>query len=222
MLLFETVGLCKFYRPTARTEIRALDAVSLGVEPASITAIRGTSGSGKSTLLSVLGGLERPSAGRVLFDGKDLASCSDNELARCRRRMGFIFQDFGLIPNLTALENITYPLIPRSVRYHERLRRARELLARFALQERSGLKCRELSGGEQQRVALARALAGRPEVILADEPTSNLDSPLTVLVLEVLHEMHAAGGTVIVTSHDPAVLEVCTRVHTLRAGKLVA
>src|SRR5262249_12187315 len=138
--------------------------VTLGIERGSITVISGPSGSGKTTLLALLGALERPTRGQVLFEGNNLGDCSGMELARVRRRLGFIFQDFALVPNLTAEENITYPLIPRGVRRSERHRRARELLARFGMEGKLAVKARTLSGGEQQRVAIARALAGRPEV----------------------------------------------------------
>src|SRR5205823_420219 len=142
------------------------------------------------TLLALLAALERPSSGRILFDGKDLGQCSDAALARLRRRMGFIFQDFSLIPDLSAEENITYPLIPRMIPRAERRRRASELLARFGMEGKLTARARELSGGEQQRVAIARALAGQPEVVIADEPTSNLDAKLVATLLETFREMH--------------------------------
>src|SRR5262249_54830717 len=143
-----------------------LDEVSLSIEQGSFTVVTGRSGSGKTTLLALLGALERPTRGRVLFAGKDFGDCSDVELARIRRRMGFVFQDFSLIPNLSAGENITYPLIPRGVPRAERQRRAQELLSRFGIGGKLTARAKELSGGEQQRVALARALAGQPEVVL--------------------------------------------------------
>jgi putative ABC transport system ATP-binding protein len=173
MLLFETRGLCKYYRDGSRSEVRALEEVSLGIEQGSLTVVSGPSGSGKTTLLVLLGALERPTQGHVCFDSKDLADCSDVALTRARRRMGFVFQDFALIPNLTAEENITYPLIPRGVPRTEQRRRARAALARLGMEDKLTVRARSLSGGEQQRVAIARALAGEPEVILADEPTSN-------------------------------------------------
>jgi putative ABC transport system ATP-binding protein len=174
-VLLETQSLCKYYRAGSATEVRALDDVTLRVERGSLVLLHGASGSGKTTLLALLGALERPTRGRLLFDGKNLADCSDMELARVRRRMGFVFQDFSLIGSLTAEENITYALIPHRLTRSERQRRARELLSRFGLEGRVRARARELSGGEQQRVAIARALAGQPEVVLADEPTSNLD-----------------------------------------------
>jgi putative ABC transport system ATP-binding protein len=219
VLLFETKALCKYYRAGSRNEVRAVDDVSLGVERGGLTVITGPSGSGKSTLLALLGALERPTRGQVLFEGKDLGECSDVELARVRRRAGFIFQDFSLIPNLTAVENVTYPLIPRGVPRGERLRRAREWLSRLGMEGRLAARARELSGGEQQRVAIARALAGGPEVILADEPTSNLDPDTARTLLAVLKETHAGGKTLILASHDAAVIALATQVYELEGGR---
>jgi putative ABC transport system ATP-binding protein len=220
MLLFETQSLCKYYRAGSRDEVRALDDVSLGIERGSFTAVTGPSGSGKTTLLALLGALERPTRGRALFEGKDLGECSDVELARVRRRMGFVFQDFALIPHLTAGENITYPLIPRGVARAERQRRAREVLSRFGMEAKLMVRAGGLSGGEQQRVAIARALAGQPEVVLADEPTSNLDAEAGRTLLAVLQEMHGAGRTVVVSSHDPGVIALATCVFELAGGRL--
>jgi putative ABC transport system ATP-binding protein len=177
MLLYETRALCNYYHAGTRTGVRVLDDVSLGVERGGVTVVAGPSGSGKTTLLALLGGLERPTRGQVFFEGKDLAACSDVDLARVRRRLGFIFQDFALMPNLSVGENVTYPLIPRGVA--ERLQRARELLSRFGMEGKWAVRARELSGGEQERVAIARALAGGPEVLFADEPTSSLDVACT-------------------------------------------
>jgi ABC-type lipoprotein export system ATPase subunit len=220
LLLFESRSLCKYYRAATRAEVRALNDVSLGIERGSFTVLTGASGSGKTTLLALLGALERPSGGRVMFLGKNLADCSDVELARVRRRMGFVFQDFSLIPSLSALENITYPLIPRGVARAERVRRAAALLSRFGMKERLAVKPRDLSGGEQQRVAIARALAGQPEVVLADEPTSNLDAEACRTLVSILREMHAEGTTLVLSSHDPQIKCLATHVFELHAGRL--
>jgi putative ABC transport system ATP-binding protein len=220
MLLYQTRALCKYYRGGPRGEVRALDDVSLGVELGSLTVVAGPSGSGKTTLLALLGALERPTRGQVLFEGDNLGDGSDMHLARLRRRMGFVFQDFSLIPNLSAEANITYPLVPRGVPRAERRRRARELLTRFGMEDRLAAPARELSGGEQQRVAIARALAGRPDVLLADEPTSNLDAEAARELLAVFREVHAEGGTVILSSHDPRVLDQATHFYELDKGRL--
>jgi putative ABC transport system ATP-binding protein len=220
MMLFQTRSLCKYYRVGSRAEVRALDDVSLEIERGSLTVVMGPSGSGKTTLLALLGALERPTRGEVFFEGENPGDCSGMELARVRRRLGFVFQDFALIPNLSAEENITYPLIPRGVAPAERRRRARELLTRFGMEDKLTTPARALSGGEQQRIALARALAGQPEVILADEPTSNLGPQMSQVLLAILRELHTEGKTVIVSSHDPAVTNLATCLHELEGGKL--
>ncbi len=220
MLLFEARSLCKHYRAGTGREVRALDEVSLGVERGSFGVVIGPSGSGKTTLLALLGALEAPSRGEALFEGKNLRECSDVELARVRRRMGFVFQDFALIPNLSAGENVTYPLIPRRVPWSERQRRAREWLSRFGMADKQDVRAGELSGGEQQRVAIARALAGHPEVVLADEPTSNLDPEAGRALLASFQELHAEGKTVVLASHDPQVCALATLVIELEGGKL--
>jgi putative ABC transport system ATP-binding protein len=221
MFLFQTESLGKDYRSGGGERVRALDEVSLTVERGSFTLLSGPSGAGKTTLLALLGALERPTRGRVLFDGTDLSGCSDAALARTRRRMGFVFQDFALIPNLSAAENITYPLIPRGVSAADRLRRAGDLLTRFGMGGKLTVAARELSGGEQQRVAVCRALAGGPEVLLADEPTSNLDAAVTATLLDTFQQLRAEGKTVVVSSHDPAVMAMATHVHALQGGKLM-
>lgn len=201
-------------------EVRALDDVTLTVPAGSFTVLTGPSGSGKSTLLALLGGLDRPSRGEVLFQGRDLGRFSDMELARTRRRLGFVFQDFALIPGLPVWENITYPLIPRGLSTRERLRLAQELMPRFGLADRLTARPRELSGGEQQRVAIARALAGRPEVVLADEPTSNLDEASGQGVVSLLQQAHAEGRTVVASSHDARLVALATHVCALEAGRV--
>jgi putative ABC transport system ATP-binding protein len=200
--------------------VRALDDVSVEIEQGSFTVVAGNSGSGKSTLLALLGAMERPTRGRILFAGKDLGNCSDAELARARRRMGFVFQDFSLIADLSVEENITYPLIPRRVPRAERRERAQRVLARFGLASNATTRARELSGGEQQRVAIARALACQPEVVLADEPTSNLDSDAGGMVVAMLQQWHAEGVTLIVATHDPRIVALAGRVYELAAGRL--
>jgi putative ABC transport system ATP-binding protein len=182
--------------------------------------VTGPSGSGKTTLLALLGGLERPTRGAVLVAGRYLASCADAELARLRRRIGFIFQDFALIPDVAAWENVAYPLIPRGVARRERFGLASEWLERLGLKEKLHATPRTLSGGQQQRVALARALAGNPEILIADEPTAHLDAESGVVLVELLRQLHAQGKTVVASSHDERLIAGATRVTTLRAGKI--
>jgi len=221
-VLFEVSNVCKRFLQGSGREVRALDDISLHIPRGSFTTLVGPSGSGKTTLLAILGALERPSAGAVMFQGQDLARFSDVALARARRRMGFVFQDFSLIPGLPVWENITYPLIPRGVGSQSRRDRARNLLSRFGLEKRMWAKPGELSGGEQQRVALARALVGDPEVILADEPTSNLDPDAGRLVFSLLKELHAQGRTIILASHEPQARELATHILQMKAGTLSA
>ncbi|MHB1422597.1 MAG: ABC transporter ATP-binding protein [Gemmataceae bacterium] len=220
MMLWETRSLCKYYQTGSRSEALALDDVSLSIERGSLTVIRGPSGSGKTTLLALLGALERPTRGQVLFAGDNLGACSGMELARVRRQLGFVFQDFALIANLTAEENITYPLIPRGIVRAERRRRARGLLARLGMESKLTVRARALSGGEQQRVALARALAGQPQALLADEPTSNLDPAMGQILLAILRELQGQGKTIVLSSHDPQAIALATCVHELERGKL--
>jgi putative ABC transport system ATP-binding protein len=221
MLLFETQTLGKHYRTGSRTLTKALEEVSLHIEQGSIAVVAGPSGSGKTTLLAILGALERPTQGSVRFAGNDLGSCSGVELARVRRRMGFVFQDFALIPHLTAEENISYPLIPRRVARAERRRRSQDLLARFGMGSKLGVRAGDLSTGEQQRVAIARALAGNPEVVLADEPTASLDAKMGETLLSTFQELHRTGKTLVLASHDSRVLNLATQVYELKGGRLL-
>ena len=221
MPLLETRNLCKYFKAGTRSEVRALDDVSLAIEPGQFVLLTGPSGSGKTTLIALLGALERPTRGQVVMEGRDLGACSDVELTRIRRRIGFVFQDFCLIPRFSVLDNIAYPLIPRGIPQVERQQRARRLLARFGIEEKLNVRASELSGGEQQRVAIARALTGQPDVVIADEPTSNLDRDTGWIFLEVLKELHAAGKTVVLTSHDPEVMALATNVIELKGGRLV-
>lgn len=222
MKLFELQALCKYYHEGSRTEVRALEEISLDIERGAVVAVTGPSGSGKTTLLTLLGVLERPTRGRVLLEGQDLSRCWDGERARLRRRMGFVFQDFSLIPSLTITENIEYALIPRGVERKERRRRMEALLARLGLQDRRFARARELSGGEQQRAAIVRALAGEPDIILADEPTSNLDARTSQTLLELLKEAADARRTVIISSHDPRAVALASQTITLDSGRCVA
>jgi putative ABC transport system ATP-binding protein len=220
MSFLETRALCKYYRAGSRGEVRALQDVTLTIAQGSCTVLTGPSGSGKTTLLALLGALDRPTHGQVIFQGRELGSFSDVALARVRRRMGFVFQDFSLIPTLPAWENITYPLIPRGVPRGERYRRAQALLSHLGMLDKLSMLPSELSGGEQQRVAVARALAGQPEVLLADEPTSQLDPAAAGKLRTLLRAIHAGGTTVVLSSHDPELVALATTVYELEAGRL--
>ncbi|MBS5673484.1 MAG: ABC transporter ATP-binding protein, partial [Lachnospiraceae bacterium] len=192
----------KIYNP-GENEVRALDDVSLDIGQGEFVAIIGQSGSGKSTFMNMLGCLDVPTSGHYYLNGKDVSSLSDDELSEIRNQeIGFIFQGFNLIQNLTALENVELPLIYRNVPAAERRRLSEESLKRVGLEKRMDHKPTEMSGGQQQRVAIARALAAAPPLILADEPTGNLDSKSSREIMDILRKLHTEGRTVILITHD--------------------
>ncbi|MDI6824091.1 MAG: ABC transporter ATP-binding protein [Bacillota bacterium] len=202
-------------------KVLALDNVSMVVEPGELVAITGPSGSGKSTLLHILGCLDRLSAGSYEVEDRPVHRASDGELSLLRRRFfGFVFQRFNLIPELSALDNVALPMVYTRVPRPKRRERARALLEQVGLSHRLHHRPAELSGGEEQRVAIARALANDPRVILADEPTGNLDSRTGREILELLVGLRERGKTVIVATHSPAVAGACPRVMELRDGRL--
>jgi putative ABC transport system ATP-binding protein len=220
MPLFETRDVTRVYRRGSARALRALDGVTLAIEERTCCALTGPSGSGKSTLLSLLGAMERPTAGEVRCRGQSLAGLSDVGLARIRRRFGFVFQNFSLLPKLPVWDNVTYPLIPRGVGRAERIRTARELLDPLDLADRLHDLAGTLSGGEQQRVALARALAVEPEAVLADEPTSQLDRENAERLAKSFEQLLARGVTVVISTHDPRLIALATQVVELEAGRL--
>jgi len=203
--------------------IAAVDGVDLDVRHGEFLVVAGPSGSGKTTLLQLLGALDRPTSGRVEFEGRDLARLSDGELAQLRRdTLGFIFQQFNLIPTLTAAQNVEAALAPRRFRAAERHRRASELLDRVGLGERAGHLPSQLSGGEQQRVAIARALANGPRVLLADEPTGNLDSATGDDIVALLTRLSRDEGlSVVLITHDPTIADAAERVVRMRDGRVL-
>jgi len=202
--------------------LSALDGVSLAFEQGEIAAIVGRSGSGKSTLLQLLGGLDRPTTGQVIVREKSLKDCSEDELALYRRKeVGFIFQFFNLVPTLTALQNVELPLVLAGLPKTERRRRAEELLERVGLTARREHRPNQLSGGEQQRVAISRALVHDPPLLLADEPTGNLDSKTAAEILKLLQSL--AGKTILVVTHDRSLADsFARRTVELRDGKVLA
>jgi putative ABC transport system ATP-binding protein len=207
-----------------KRDVTALDDVSLGIGRGEMLSIIGPSGSGKSTLLNLVGGLDRPSSGRVTVDGEALAGLSDDGLTRVRRdKIGFIFQFFNLLPTLSCLENVGLPLHLRGWSRNKVEARARELLTLVQLDHRLHHLPDELSGGERQRVAIARALSVYPPILLADEPTGNLDTRTGDEILDLIRDLHARlGSTVIIVTHDMKVAESCERTVTLRDGRVVA
>ncbi|HSU38504.1 MAG TPA: ABC transporter ATP-binding protein, partial [Polyangiaceae bacterium] len=203
--------------------LHALDGVNLTIEQAEFVAIMGASGSGKSTLMNILGCLDRPSSGRYLLAGQDVAHLSRGELAEIRNQLlGFVFQNFNLLPRTSAVENVELPLIYAGTPRAERRRRALEALARMGLAARVHHHPSQLSGGQQQRVAIARAIVNRPKLILADEPTGNLDSKTSVGVMAVLQELARGGPTVVYVTHDAEVARYASRVLVMRDGQLVS
>ena len=216
-------------RAVARTYLRGaiavpvLEAVDLELAEGEWVAILGPSGSGKSTLLNILGLLDRPDAGVYELAGEDVSDIGDSRRAELRnRRIGFVFQSFNLLPRTSALENVAAPLLYRGVRRAARLDRAREALERVGLAERADYDPSQLSGGQLQRVAVARALVGEPTLLLADEPTGNLDSRSGAEVMELFAELHRAGSTVLMITHDPMVAARAQRRLVLDAGRLMA
>jgi len=222
MSLAELVNIQKVYPMGAGVEVTALAGISLTIDEGQYSAIMGPSGSGKSTLLNLLGCLDRPTGGRYILGGQDVSNLSDAELSEVRgRRIGFVFQSFNLIPQLTALDNIEVPLFYQGMHRHERRRRSRELADRVGLGHRARHKPMELSGGEQQRVAVARALANDPLIILADEPTGNLDSRTGQEILALFDDLTARGRTVVVVTHDESIGRRTHRIVRVADGKVV-
>ncbi len=218
--LYEAVNVSKTFK-RGSDPVYAVDGVSFTIDAGDFVALEGPSGSGKTTLLQLLGALERPSGGRVVFDGRDLGALRDRELGALRlRSFGFVFQQFNLIPTLTALENVEAKLAPTGA--GDYTVRARELLGEVGLSERAGHLPGQLSGGEQQRVAIARALVVEPRVVLADEPTGNLDSKTGADVIDLLAGLAAQhGATVIVATHDASLAARAPRRLAMRDGRLV-
>ena len=219
MIELQRIG--RTYRRPGGEPVVALDDVSLRIEPGDFLAVVGTSGSGKSTLMNVLGLLDRPDTGRYLLDGEDVAGLDVDRQARVRnRRIGFVFQAFHLLPRTTALENVELPLV-----YSDRDDIAglgRRALEQVGLGDRMSHRSSELSGGQQQRVAIARALVNEPDLILADEPTGNLDAKSAGEVLSVLESLNRAGRTIVLVTHDPNVAAHCARIARIESGRIVA
>ena len=218
--LVEIKDVCKVYNP-GENEVRALDHVSLTIDEQEFVAIIGHSGSGKSTLMNMLGCLDVPTSGEYWLHGQDVSALSDDALSDIRNReIGFIFQGFNLIPNLTALENVELPLIYRGVSKSVREELSVEALKKVGLEHRMDHKPSEMSGGQQQRVAIARAIAQAPPVILADEPTGNLDSNSTKEIMDILKGLHKEGRTVILITHDNEIAAQAKRVIKNNDGKV--
>ena len=217
----ELLGVTKSYDQGAM-QVNALRGVDLSIGRAELVAIIGPSGSGKSTLMHILGCLDPPTAGVFKFDGEDVSGLSSFQLAKIRnQKIGFIFQTFNLLPKASLLRNVELPMLYGGVASSERRERALTALARVGLEERASSKPSELSGGQRQRVAIARAIVMNPSLILADEPTGNLDTKTGNEILGIFDEMHAAGHTVAIVTHDPRIAERCHRVIRIEDGAIL-
>ena len=219
MPLLDLKGITKDYK-LGKTVVRALRGLDLGVEEGEVIAIMGPSGSGKSTLMHIVGALDTPTGGTAFLDGQDLQQLKERQLVTLRgKKVGFVFQTFNLIQTLSAQRNVELPMIFQGIHKGERARRARELLTKVGLADRVKHRPNELSGGERQRVAMARALANDPEIILADEPTGNLDTESGTPILEMLKRLSVEDGkTVIIVTHDPDAAAIADRIVRLRDG----
>lgn len=203
-------------------DFQALDNVSLSIRKGEFVAIMGPSGSGKSTLMHIIGCLDRPTSGKVFIEGKDIFTASDRELAQIRNtHIGFVFQQFNLLRRTSAITNVELPLVYANVSFRERIARAKELLTEVGLSEKMNNFPSQLSGGQQQRVAIARALVTKPSIILADEPTGNLDSKSGRDIMNILENLHAKGGTIVLVTHDEEVARHAKRIIRISDGKIV-
>ena len=203
-------------------ELQVLKNVSFKVDKGEFLAIMGSSGSGKSTMMNILGCLDNQYEGKYILDGIDISKSSENELSEIRnKKIGFIFQSFNLLPRLTALENVELPLVYSSVPKEERHKRANELLEMVGLKERTHHRPNELSGGQRQRVAIARALVNNPSIILADEPTGNLDSKSEEEIIEILQKLNKMGKTIVIVTHEPNIGEIAQRKIVFKDGEII-
>ena len=203
-------------------ELQVLKNISFKVDKGEFLAIMGSSGSGKSTMMNILGCLDNQYEGKYILDGIDISKSTENELSEIRnKKIGFIFQSFNLLPRLTALENVELPLIYSSVPKEERHKRANELLEMVGLKERTHHRPNELSGGQRQRVAIARALVNNPSIILADEPTGNLDSKSEGEIIEILQKLNKMGKTIVIVTHEPNIGEIAERKIIFKDGEII-
>ena len=203
-------------------ELQVLKNISFKVDKGEFLAIMGSSGSGKSTMMNILRCLDNQYEGRYILDGIDISKSTENELSEIRnKKIGFIFQSFNLLPRLTALENVELPLVYSSVPKEERHKRANELLEMVGLKERIHHRPNELSGGQRQRVAIARALANNPSIILADEPTGNLDSKSEEEIIEILQKLNKMGKTIVIVTHEPSIGEIAERKIVFKDGEII-
>ncbi len=222
MSIIQVKELSKIYK-TGDVELRALNSVSFSVEPGEFVCVMGASGSGKSTMMNILGCLDVPTSGDYELDGVNTKNLSKNQLADIRnQKLGFVFQGYNLLPKIDAVENVELPLIYRGVSSSERRRAAIEALKKVGLAERLNHKPSQMSGGQQQRVAIARAIVGNAPIILADEPTGNLDTKTTVEIMNIFASLHDQGKTIILVTHEPEISTWSQRVLRFRDGQVIA
>lgn len=213
-----TDNLGKVYKLGSQ-EVRALRSISIEIDKNEYVALMGPSGSGKSTLMNLIGCLDSPSYGTYVLNGEDVSELTDNELADIRsQEIGFVFQTFNLLPRLTALENVTLPLVYAGIKRNRRLEMAEEALDKVGLADRMEHKPNELSGGQRQRVAIARAIVNNPAIILADEPTGNLDTKTSIEIMAIFEKIHDLGNTIILVTHEPDIANHASRIIRLRDG----
>ena len=218
--MIELSGIKKIYQVGGQ-EVAALAGIDLTIDAGEFAALMGPSGSGKSTLMNILGCLDRPTSGSYRLDGDEVANLSDDDLAATRnRRIGFVFQNFNLLSRITAAENVALPLVYAGVGGKERTARAHKILQAVGLADRADHQPNELSGGQRQRVAIARALVNDPQILMADEPTGNLDTKSTREIMEIFEGLHAAGRTIILVTHEPEIAACASRQLLVRDGQI--
>lgn len=221
MAVIELKDIVKTYQ-MGDSIVHALDHVTVDIGVGEFTSIVGPSGSGKSTMMNIIGCLDRPTSGQYFLDGKEIAGYDDDELAKTRnQKIGFVFQNFNLLPRLSALLNVALPLVYAGVPEPERLKRAQEILASVGLGDRVHHKPTEMSGGQRQRVAIARALINQPAIIMADEPTGNLDTKSSYEIMDIFRSLNDDGKTVVMVTHEPDIAEMTKRIIHMRDGKVV-
>lgn len=219
--IIQVQDLVKIYKNGPIT-VTALSKINLNVEKNEFIAVMGASGSGKSTLMNILGCLDRATSGKYILDGIDVSYLNDNELAVIRnRKLGFVFQSYNLIPKLSALENVMLPMIYARVPYNQCIKNAEAALRKVGLMDRVHHKPNELSGGQNQRVAIARSLVNNPSIILADEPTGNLDSKTGEEIMDIFRQLHTEGATIVIVTHDQAIAEHTNRIVLLKDGTII-
>ncbi|TLX75258.1 ABC transporter ATP-binding protein [Labilibacter sediminis] len=218
--IIEIKDITKYYQVGTQV-VKALRGVDLKIQKGEYVAIMGPSGSGKSTLMNVIGALDTPTGGDYILNGTNVSQLTDDKLAEIRNKeIGFVFQTFNLLPRYTALENVMLPLIYAGIAKNERLEKANEVVKKVGLEDRAAHKPNELSGGQRQRVAVARALINKPSIILADEPTGNLDSKTSVDIMRLFGDIHAMGNTIILVTHEEDIAQHAHRIIRLRDGKI--